>query len=128
MRFSVLHFSFITMHVTLQLNWALLHQTCFTQLYRFFLRFQRCLQCQQQNKLLCFVDSASLYNLANKSNSVHNSAYYIYFSSLCVSGNHVPVIRRNYCNYVTLVFVTLCGWRPVCWLEFLSPSLADKCN
>jgi hypothetical protein len=27
--------------------------------------------------------------------------------------NHVPIIRRNYCIYVTLVFVTLCGWRLV---------------
>jgi hypothetical protein len=38
---------------------------------------------------------------------VHNSALYIYFSSLHVSGNHVPIIRRNYCIYATLVFVTV---------------------
>src|SRR5215475_11466258 len=30
---------------------------------------------------------------------------------------HVPIIRRNYCIYATLVFVTLYGWRLVCWLE-----------
>jgi hypothetical protein len=31
-------------------------------------------------------------------------------SSLHVSGKHVPIIRRNYCIYATLVFVTLHGW------------------
>ena len=31
------------------------------------------------------------------------------FSSLHVSGNHVPIIRRNYCIYV---------WRLVCWFLF----------
>jgi len=77
--------------------------------------------CELQNQIfLCFVDCAYLYNLANKSKKVHNSAQYIYFSSLHVSGNHVPIIRRNYCIYATLVFVTLYGWCLVCWLEFHS--------
>jgi len=37
--------------------------------------------------------------------------YIIFIStSLYVSGNYVPIIRRNYCIYATLVFFTLCGW------------------
>jgi hypothetical protein len=51
---------------------------------------------------------------------MHNSALYIYFTSLHVSGNHVPIIRRN-CIYATLVYVTMYGWCLVCWLE-----LADQ--
>ena len=51
---------------------------------------------------LCFVDRASLYNLANKTNLVQNFTWYIYFFSLHVSGNYVPIIRRNNCIYATL--------------------------
>ena len=29
---------------------------------------------------------------------------------LHVSGNYVPIIRRTYCIYATLVFFTLHGW------------------
>jgi len=62
---------------------------------------------------------------------VNNSAQYIYFSSLHVSGHHVPIIRRNYCIYETLVFVTLYGW---CWSAGWSetptsiPDSSDKSN
>ena len=59
---------------------------------------------------LYFIDRASLYNLANKANLMHNSSQYIYFSFLHISGNCVPIVRRNYCIYATLVFVTLYGW------------------
>ena len=31
-------------------------------------------------------------------------------TSLHVSGNYVPVVRRNYCIYATLVFFTVYGW------------------
>jgi len=31
-------------------------------------------------------------------------------TSLHVSGNYVPIIRRTYCIYATLVFFTLHGW------------------
>jgi len=41
-------------------------------------------------------------------------------TSLHVSGNYVPIIRRTYCNYVTPVFFTLYGW--------LSGLLADQCR
>ena len=37
-------------------------------------------------------------------------------TSLHVSGNYVPIIRRTYCIYATLVFFTLCGWLSV-WDE-----------
>ena len=53
-------------------------------------------------QILCFVDHASLYNLANIANLVHNSSQYVYFLSLHVSGNYVPIIRRNDCIYGTL--------------------------
>jgi len=43
---------------------------------------------------------------------------YTYFTSLHVSGNHVPIIWRNQCIYVTMVFATLYVWFPVCWLEW----------
>jgi len=56
----------------------------------------------QRNTNLCFVDRASLYNLANKANLVNNFSLYVYFFSLHVSGNSVPNTRRNNCIYVTL--------------------------
>ena len=31
-------------------------------------------------------------------------------TSVHVSGNYVPIIRRTYCIYVTLVFFVLCVW------------------
>ena len=55
--------------------------------------------------ILCFVDRASLYNLVNKANSVHNFSQYVYFFSLRVSGDYVPIFRRNNCIYATLGFI-----------------------
>ena len=54
---------------------------------------------------------------------VHNSVQYIYFSCLNVSASMCPSSGENYCIYSTLVFVTLYGWRLVCWLEFHSNRL-----
>jgi hypothetical protein len=54
------------------------------------------------NFFVCFVDRESLYNLVNKANLVHNFSYYVYFFSLHVSGDYVPIIRRNNCTYATL--------------------------
>jgi len=51
---------------------------------------------------LCFIDCASLYNLVTKANLVHNFSQCVYFFSLHVSGEYVPIIRRNNCIYVTL--------------------------
>ena len=31
-------------------------------------------------------------------------------TSLHVSGNYVPIVRKTYCIYATLVFFTLYGW------------------
>ena len=33
---------------------------------------------------------------------VHNSSLYVYFFSLHVSGDYVPIIRSNNCIYATL--------------------------
>jgi hypothetical protein len=40
--------------------------------------------------------------LANIANLVHNFSYYVYFFSLHVSADHVPIIRRNNCIYATI--------------------------
>jgi hypothetical protein len=53
-------------------------------------------------RIVCFVDRTSLYNLVNKSNLKHNFSYYVYFFSLRVSDDYVPIIRRNNCDYATL--------------------------
>jgi hypothetical protein len=54
------------------------------------------------SRILCFVDCASLYNLANKANFVHYFSSYVYFISLHVSGGYIPIIRRNNSIYATL--------------------------
>ena len=43
-----------------------------------------------------------MYGLVNKANLVHNFSWYVYFFSVHVSGDYVPIIRRNNCIYVTL--------------------------
>jgi len=54
----------------------------------------------------------------NKANFVHSFSKYVYFFSLHVSGNCLPIIRRNNCIYATLgsshsVWMTVwyAGWR-----------------
>ena len=42
------------------------------------------------------------YNLVNKANLVHNFSQCVYFFSLHVSGDYVPIIRRNNCICATL--------------------------
>ena len=42
------------------------------------------------------------FQLVNKANLVHNFSYYVYFFSLHVLGDYVPIIRRNNCTCVTL--------------------------
>jgi len=68
---------------------------------------------------LCFVDRASLYNLVNKANLVHNFSWYVYFFSLHVLGHYVSIVRRNNCIFVTFgichsVWMTVwyAGWNP----------------
>jgi hypothetical protein len=41
-------------------------------------------------------------DIVNKAKLVHIFSYYVYFFSLHVSGDYVPIIRRNNCFYVTL--------------------------
>ena len=68
--------------------------------------------------LLCFVDRASLNNLLQISPTrctillnIFISVLYMFQASMC------PSSGENYYIYATLVFVTLYGWHPVCWLE-----------
>jgi len=61
--------------------------------------------------ILCFVDRAFLYNLFQKKPTRCTLLLGMFVSiSLHVSGNYVPIIRRTYCIYATLVFFTLYGW------------------
>jgi len=43
-----------------------------------------------------------LDTLVNKANLVQNFSEYVYFFPLHVSGDYVPIIRRNICIYATL--------------------------
>jgi len=62
-------------------------------------------------EFLYFVDRASLYNLFQMKPTRYTLLLCISIStSLHVSGNYVPIIRRTYCIYATLVFFTLYGW------------------
>jgi len=64
----------------------------------------------QKGFFLCFVDRASLYNLFQMKPTRCTLLHSIFIStSVHVSGNYVPVIRKTYCNYATLVFSTLYG-------------------
>ena len=52
-------------------------------------------------RILCFVDCASLYDLVNRTNLVHNLRNMFYCFSLHVLGKFVPIIRRKYLTYAT---------------------------
>jgi len=59
----------------------------------------------------CSVDRVSLFNLFQITPARCTLLLSIFIStSLNVSGNYVPIIRRTYCIYATLVFFTLYGW------------------
>ena len=70
----------------------------------------------------------SLYNLVNKANLVHSFfstfiSWYIY-QSLHISGDYVPVIRRNNCVFATLgtcysVWMTVWYARWTVWINCL---------
>jgi len=51
-------------------------------------------------------------NPVNKANLVHNFSKYVYFFSLHVLGDYVPIIRRNNCMNSTLV-TCHCVWMTV---------------
>ena len=67
-------------------------------------------EANSSSSILCFVDRASLYNLVNKTNVVHNfscmfiSILYMFRANMCPSSGKIVVSMRH------LVFVTLCGW------------------
>ena len=62
-------------------------------------------------RISCSVDRASLYNLFQMKPTRCTLLLSIFIStSLHGSGNYVPIIRRTYCIYATLVFFTLYGW------------------
>jgi len=62
-------------------------------------------------QILCFVARTSLYNRFQMKPKRFTLILSIFISkSLHVSGYYVPIIRRTYCIYATLVFFTLYGW------------------
>jgi len=74
------------------------------------------------------------YILVNKANLVHNFSYYVYFFSVHVSGDYVPIIRINDSIYVILV-ICHSVWMTVCyagWNSTLhsrqSSTQSDKYN
>ena len=74
-------------------------------------------QLKQPLTFLCFVDRASLYNLFRMKPTRCTLLLSIFIStSLHVSGNYlyVPIIRRTYCIYATLVFSLCMGGCLVC--------------
>jgi len=61
--------------------------------------------------ILCLVGRAYLYNRFLMKQTRCTLLLSIFISSSShVSGNYVPIIRRAYCIYATLVFFTLYGW------------------
>jgi hypothetical protein len=69
--------------------------------------FTKCIRCL----ILCSVDRACLFNLFQMKPTGCTLLLNIFISnSLHVSGNYVPIIRRTYRIYATLIFYTLYGW------------------
>ena len=69
----------------------------------------------EESRILHFGDRASLSNLLQMKPTRCTLLLSIFIStSVHVSGNYVPIIRRTYCIYATLVFFTLygCDWHP----------------
>jgi hypothetical protein len=67
--------------------------------------------------ILCFIDSASLYNLANETKLVYNFYLYALFLFSTYFGRYVPIVRRIYCINATpgichsvLMTVSYAGW------------------
>jgi len=58
------------------------------------------------------------FQLVNKANLVHNFSYYVYFFSLHVLGDYVPIIRSCNCIYV-IHGISHSVWMTV-WYEFHS--------
>jgi len=64
----------------------------------------------------------------NKANLVHNFPLYVYFFSLHVSGDYVPIIRRNNCICATLDTchsVWMTAYQTVNHTEWQVPSVAQ---
>jgi len=77
-----------------------------------------------------FFYRASLCNLFQKKPTRCTLLLSIFIStSLHVSGNYAPIIRRTYCICATLVFFTLYRWlyRPI-YLELLTNVNPLKCS
>ena len=69
---------------------------------------------KKMSVFLCIVYCASLYNLVNKSNWVHNSVSYIYLLISLLNmfrASTCPPSGENCCIYVTLVFATHTEWQ-----------------
>jgi hypothetical protein len=61
-------------------------------------------------------------HFVNKANFVHNFSYRVYFSSVHVSVDYVPIIGRNNCIYATLGTV----WYAGCTLHTRQSSIQNN--
>jgi hypothetical protein len=76
---------------------------------------------KRQNFMFCW--PASLYNLVNKANLAHNFSSYVYFFSLHVSGDYVPIIRWN--SYIYAILRTF--YSMVCRVKWnIPPCIPDS--
>ena len=72
---------------------------------------QKILSCRSVFCVFFFFDRASLYNLFQMKPTSCTLLLSIFIStSLHISGNYVPIMRRTYCVYATLVIFVLYGW------------------
>ena len=78
------------------------------------------MQTEKRLQNLCFVNCASSYNLVIKVNLLHNFSQYVYFFSLHVLGDYVPIIRRNNCICATLG-ICHCVWMTVWYAGWCIP-------
>ena len=63
-----------------------------------------------------------MYNLVNKTNLVHSLfLVYFYYQSLHVSGDYLPIIKRNNCIYATLV-TCYSVWMTVWYVGVYAPA------
>jgi len=84
-----------------------------------------CRRTDLTEQILCSVDRASLYNLFQMKPTRCTLLLSIFIStSVHVSGNYVPIIRRTYCIYATLVYCTLYGW--LSGLQTRQPSIHSE--
>ena len=81
--------------------------------------------------LLLHIPKPALWHWQRRLILLNNQLYtqfsmYVYLYSLHVSGNHVPIIRRNIVSVRHLVYVTLCRWPSGTQVSFIQTCIPDQ--